>query len=134
VTGVQRAGLASGINWSFLGATVQSVCHIGDEAGDLGHGIGLFERPVNDFNDLVIISRKPVAVGTELIASSNLTEWFHSLRGHHASRRRFAKVERAGRGKSRRSKAGSISTCGRIARRISPSIDLSPSRSFQTRP
>jgi len=43
------------------------VGHVGDEAGDLGHGIGLLERPVNDFHDFVIIPREPVVAGLELI-------------------------------------------------------------------
>jgi hypothetical protein len=46
------------------------VAHIGDEAGDLGHGIGLLERPVNDFHDFVITPCEPVVAGIEFIASS----------------------------------------------------------------
>jgi hypothetical protein len=42
---------------------------VGDEAGDLGHGIGLLERPVTDFHNFVIIPREPVIAGLELIGS-----------------------------------------------------------------
>ena len=41
--------------------------HIGDETGDRGRGIGLFERPVNDFHDPVIILREPVVARLELL-------------------------------------------------------------------
>jgi len=44
----QRSGQSSSIKCLLFGAAIQPVCQIGDEAGDLGHGIGLFERPVND--------------------------------------------------------------------------------------
>ena len=61
------AGLSAGVKLLFLGAAVYPVGHIGDEAGDLGHGIGLFERPVNDFHDFVIITCEPVVAGLELL-------------------------------------------------------------------
>ena len=65
--GVQCAGLSAGIKPLFFGAAIDPVGHIRDEAGDLGHGIGLLERPVNDFHDFVIIPRKPVVAGLKLI-------------------------------------------------------------------
>ena len=60
MSGAHHACLSAGRNGSCLGATVKPVGHIGDEAGDLGHGIGLFERPVNNFHDFVIITCEPV--------------------------------------------------------------------------
>ena len=57
----------------FSGLQFKPVGHIGDEAGDLGHGIGLFESLVNDFHDFVIIPCEPVVAGIELIPSSHVT-------------------------------------------------------------
>ena len=48
-------------------AAIQPVGHIRDETGDLGQGIGLFERPVNDSHDFVIILCEPAVTGMELI-------------------------------------------------------------------
>ena len=63
----QHSSLSAGTKRLFPGHAIQPVGHIGDEAGDLGHGIGLLERPVNDFHDFVIIPREPVVAGLELI-------------------------------------------------------------------
>ena len=47
--------------------TVHPVPHIGDEAGDRGRGIGLFERPVNYLHHPVIILRESVVARLELL-------------------------------------------------------------------
>jgi hypothetical protein len=64
---VQRSGLSVGIKPLFLVHAVHPVPHIGDEAGDLGHGVGLFESPVDDLHYPVIILREPVVAGLDLI-------------------------------------------------------------------
>ena len=56
----QQLALSAGIKRLFPGHAVYPVGHIGDEAGDLGHGIGLLERPVKDFHDFLIIPCGPV--------------------------------------------------------------------------
>jgi len=43
------------------------VGHIGNETGDLGHGIGLFERPVDDLHHPVIIPCEPVVTRLKLL-------------------------------------------------------------------
>ena len=42
--------------------------HIGDEAGDRGHVIGLLERPVEDLHHPVLILCEPVVAGLELFS------------------------------------------------------------------
>lgn len=58
-----RAGTKSLSPWH----AIQPMPHIGDEPGDCGHGVGLFEGPVDDFHHPVIILCEPVVARLELL-------------------------------------------------------------------
>ena len=69
------------VNLLFPKTTIHPVSHIGDKPCDRGHGVRLFERPIDDHHHPVIILRKPVIARLELIDSHVLRPHDHRAAG-----------------------------------------------------